>query len=70
MPVPRFITFILKDTEKTMRNINPFYIYKELDGIAGNIKNTSRLKNGTLLLEVQNDIEVEVLLKANLLSSK
>jgi hypothetical protein len=69
MPAPRIITFKLKDTEKNMRNINPFYIQKALDGIAGKVKNASRLKNGTLLVEVQNDKQAEVLMKANILGS-
>jgi hypothetical protein len=47
MPAPRFLTFRLKDTERNMTNINPFYIQKALDGIAGKVKNASRLKNGT-----------------------
>jgi hypothetical protein len=69
MPAPCFITFRLKDTEKMMRNVNPFYIQKALNGIVGKVKNASHLKNGTLLVEVQNDKQAEVLLKANLLGS-
>jgi hypothetical protein len=69
MLAPLFITFRLKDTEKNMRNINPLNIQKALDGIAGKVKNASCLKNGTLPVEVQNDKQAEVLLKANLLGS-
>jgi hypothetical protein len=69
MPDPRFITFRLKDTETIMRNTNPFYIQKALDGIAPKVKNASRLKKGTLFVEVQNDKQAEVLMKANLLGS-
>jgi hypothetical protein len=35
LPAPRFVTFRLKDTDKTMRNVSPFFIQKALDGIAG-----------------------------------
>jgi hypothetical protein len=69
MPAPLFITFRLKDTEKNMCNINPFYTHKALDGIAGKVKNASRLKNGTQLVEVQNDKQAELLLKANFFGS-
>jgi hypothetical protein len=69
MSAPRFITFRLKDTEKTLRNINLFYIQNSLDGIARKVKNALRLKNGTLLVEVQNDKQVAVLLKANTIAS-
>jgi hypothetical protein len=68
MPAARFITFRLKDTEKNI-NINLFHIQKALDGVTGKVKNASRLKNGTLLVEVQNNRQAEVLMKANLLGS-
>jgi hypothetical protein len=69
MPAPRFITFRLKVIERNMRNFNPFYLQKILGGIAGKVKNAPRLKNRTLLKEVQNDRQAEVLLEANLLES-
>jgi hypothetical protein len=50
-----------------MRSINPFYIEKALGSIAGQVKNDSRLKNGTLLVEVCNEKQTDLLLKANLL---
>jgi hypothetical protein len=52
-----------------MRNINPFYVRKALDGVAGKMKNTSRLKNGKLIAEVQNNKYSEVWLKSILLGS-
>jgi hypothetical protein len=69
MPALRFVTFRLKDTDKNMRHINPFYVQKALDARAGKVKNVSRLRNGTLLIETRNDKQTELLLKANLLSS-
>jgi hypothetical protein len=35
-----------------MKNINPFYLQNSMDGIAGEVKNSSHLKNGTLLVEM------------------
>jgi hypothetical protein len=61
--------FRLKNTENNMRTISLFYIQKALDDIAGKVKNASRLKDGTLLVEVQNDKQAEVLLEVNLLGS-
>jgi hypothetical protein len=37
--------------------------------LLGKLKNASRLNNGTLFVEVQNDKQAEVLMKANLLGS-
>jgi hypothetical protein len=65
----RFVTFRLKDSDKNMRQINPFYVQKALDSIAGKVKNASRLKDGTALTEVHNDKQAELLLKATLLGS-
>jgi hypothetical protein len=66
MPVPHFVTFKLKDADKTMRQINQFYIQKAVDAIAGKVKSGSRLRNGTLLIETQNNKQAKLLLKANL----
>jgi hypothetical protein len=70
MPAPRLVTFRLKNSEKNMRQINPFYVQKALDSIAGKVKNASRLKNGTLLIEVHKDKQAELLLKATFLGSQ
>jgi hypothetical protein len=51
---PRFATFRQNDTEKTTKNINPFYIQKAQDGIAGKAKNASHFKNGIFLVEMIN----------------
>jgi hypothetical protein len=39
MQALHFIAFMLKDSENNMRNINPFYTQKVLDGTAGKVKN-------------------------------
>jgi hypothetical protein len=39
VPAPRFITFKLQDLKKSMREINPFYVQKGLDDIAGKVRN-------------------------------
>jgi hypothetical protein len=55
LPTSRFVTFHLKDTDKTMRNISPFCIQKALDSISGKVNDASRLENGTVLVEARND---------------
>jgi hypothetical protein len=60
MPAPDFLSFILKGTNKIMRNIYSFYIQKTLDGIV------LRLKNGTLLVEVFTEKQAKMLLGGNL----
>jgi hypothetical protein len=52
-----------------MRQINPFYVQKTRDSIAEKVKNASWLKKGTLLIEVHNGKQAELLLKAALLGS-
>jgi hypothetical protein len=52
MLVHIFLTFKLQSTEKIVWNINPSYIQKNLDTVAGKVKNASHLKNGILLVEV------------------
>jgi hypothetical protein len=37
-------------SEKTFHDMNPFYIQKNLDSIAGKFKNASHLRNGTLVM--------------------
>jgi hypothetical protein len=49
MPIPHFITFKLKDPKKSLQDINPVYVQKALDGIAGKVRNT------TLLVKVFNE---------------
>jgi hypothetical protein len=46
--------------EKIMQNINPFYIWKALDGIPGKVKNASWLKNGTLLVPYTVQVETHI----------
>jgi hypothetical protein len=55
LPAARFVTFRLKDSDKKMKNVSPFYIQKALDGLAEKVTNGSRLKNGVLLVESRNE---------------
>jgi hypothetical protein len=55
LPASRFVTFRLKDSDRTVKNIGPFYIQKALDSMAGRVTSGSRLKNGTLLVEARNE---------------
>jgi hypothetical protein len=61
MPASRVVTFEFENTDKIMRHINPFFIQKVLDAIAGKVKNASRLRNETLLIETQNEKQGELL---------
>jgi hypothetical protein len=36
---PRFVNFRLKDSDKTMKNISPFYIHKAIDSVPGKVTN-------------------------------
>jgi hypothetical protein len=69
MPLPRFLCTQLSSKENTMKNISPFYIQRALDDLAGKVRNASRLRNGTLLVETLNERQSEFLLKATLLGS-
>ncbi|KAJ4428446.1 hypothetical protein ANN_24483 [Periplaneta americana] len=69
VPPPKFICITLTGTEKTMKNISPFYIRRALDGLVGKVKNATRLRNGSLLVETLSAKQSETLLKAKLLGS-
>jgi hypothetical protein len=69
MPAPKYLTMRLKNTEKTMRDINPLCVKQGLDLICGKVKNASRLRNGTLLVEVFAENQSSALWKASLLGS-
>lgn len=66
VPDQHFVASKLTYTEQIMWNISSFHIWNVLDGIAGNVKDASELKNGALLVEVQNEKQVEALFKNNL----
>jgi hypothetical protein len=69
MPAPKFLTFILKSTEKTMKDINPLHVKQGLDLICGKVKNASQLRNGTLFVETFSENQSNAILKASLLGS-
>jgi hypothetical protein len=69
LPAPRPVTFRLKDADRTVKSISPFYIQTALDSIAGETTSASRLKSGTLLVEARNETQAEVFLKATVLGS-
>jgi hypothetical protein len=50
-----------------MNNLNPFYIEKALDQIAGPVKNVSRFWDGSVLVETRSDDQSRKLLKQKLL---
>ena len=69
MPPPRLLSVTVDGTEKTMQNISPFYIKRALDAMLGKVKNATRLRNGSLLVETLNPKQSETLMKAKLLGS-
>jgi hypothetical protein len=66
VPAPGFVMFRLKDSDKAMGNISPFYIQQALGSIAEKVTNASLLKIGTLRAEARNKEQASVLLKATL----
>jgi hypothetical protein len=52
-----------------MGDINQLYIQKALDGIVDKVSIITRVKNGMLLVELFNEKQAEVMLKAKLLTS-
>ncbi|KAJ4425685.1 hypothetical protein ANN_27881 [Periplaneta americana] len=69
VPPPKFISITLDGTEKTMKDISPFYVRRALDGLVGKVRNATRLRNGSLLVETASAKQSETLLKAKLLGS-
>jgi hypothetical protein len=52
-----------------MKDINPFHVKQGLDLICGKVKNASRLRNDTLLVEIFTENQSNALLKASLIGS-
>lgn len=69
MPPPRFVSLTIDGNEKTMKNLSPFYIKRALDAMIGKVRNATRLRNGSLLVETLSPKQSETLLKAKLLGS-
>jgi hypothetical protein len=67
MPALRFVTERLMDREKTVRQVNPFCIWKTLT-IADKVKNASQL-NCMFLVEMYSKKQLETILKIELLGS-
>lgn len=63
IPAPPFTKFRLKDTQKNKRNINPFHIQRALDLTAEKVKIAPHLNSRTVLVEMQNDKQLEAILK-------
>jgi len=58
-----------KNYDKTLCNINPLYTQKAIDRSAGIVENGSCLKNGTNLIESDNEKQTGKHLKTALLGS-
>jgi hypothetical protein len=59
----------MKGPKKSIRRASPFYIQKALDSNTENVRNATRLKNGTFLVDMFNDKQAETLIKANIIGS-
>jgi hypothetical protein len=59
---PRCLTIRRNDTEKCMGDLRLFFIQKALDKIDGPVKNTSRLRYRSLLVETRTDDQSRILL--------
>jgi hypothetical protein len=55
--------------ENTMKDLSPFYIQAALDLMAKPVKNASRLRDGTVLVQTKTDKQNEQLLIQKLLGS-
>jgi hypothetical protein len=71
MSAMEYLIFKLKDQQKCMSIVNPFYEYIQLSlGIMGrNVRNATKLKNGTLSFELINEKQADNLVMANLIDS-
>lgn len=52
---PFFLTFQLVGAEKALRNINLFYIQRNLDSITRRVRKAGRRRNDALLVDVLNE---------------
>ena len=68
-PFDSFLVMTLASEVKTMKDISPFYIKRELDRICGTVKNATRVRDGSLLIETVTADQSKKLLKATLLGS-
>jgi hypothetical protein len=59
--------FNLKVPKRSIQDINLFHIEKAFDNITEKVRNATRFKNATFIVEVFNDKQTETFLKANLL---
>jgi hypothetical protein len=70
MSAAEYLIFKLKDQHKSMSIVNPFYEYIQPSCIMGrNVRDATKLKNGTLLFEFFNEKEADNLRIANLIDS-
>lgn len=63
----RFLIASHADPEKNLSKVNPFIVMKALEGYTMDLKEVSRLRNGTLLIETRNQRQADILYKASTL---
>ena len=69
VPTPKFLCVKLTSENATMKSISPFYIQRALDFIAGKVKNATRSRDGSLIVETNSPAQSDKLLKATLFGS-
>lgn len=65
----RFLIVTHADPEQSLNKINPFIVMKALEGYTRDLKEVTRLRNGTLLIETQNQQQANILYKATSLGT-
>ena len=60
---PRFIVLSSASEEKPLSKLSPFAVQKGFQAIAGTLKSTKRLRDGSFLVECSRRAQAEILLK-------
>ena len=64
---PRFLVISAADESRPLSTLHPFAVDKGLKGIAGTLKNVTRLRNGNFLVECNRRVQAQNLMKAEVL---
>ena len=64
---PRFLVISAADERRPLSTLHPFAVDKGLKGIAGTLKNVTRLRDGSFLVECHRRVQANNLMKAEVL---
>lgn len=67
-PDGKFLLIAHADPLQNLNKINPFIVMKALEGYTTELKQVTKLRNGTLLVETRNQRQADTLLKAKTLA--